>query len=180
MVSSDRVCKYLRCIRPSRDTPISTRRECPCCAYLPLTFHLPFNNIATLPPFISSAPISLPVNGSGSDTDEIVFTTDPVLNFLQLAVRTCQRAQADRNKQVREVWIRLCGTYQSKGGLLARPEVRSALNELSTLFFAIPPPRGQAGNALGDMLSSMFGGAPSAGGGPRVLSPSVQPAAGLD
>jgi hypothetical protein len=37
---------------------------------------------------------------------------------------TCQRAQGERNKAVRESWVRLCGTYQSRGGLLATPEVR--------------------------------------------------------
>lgn len=145
MVSSDRVCKYLRCIRPSRDTPVrlvlafqeSVQLIKALLRYLQdgnvlaaRTFLSHFISLSTTsrPSLLSSlqpAPISVPVKGSGSDTDEIVFTTDPVLNFLQLAVRTCQRAQADRNKQVREVWIRLCGTYQSKGGLLAKPEVRS-------------------------------------------------------
>jgi hypothetical protein len=48
-----------------------------------------------------------------------------VLNFCQLAVLTCQRAQGDRSKIVRESWVRLCGTYQSKGGVLASPEVRT-------------------------------------------------------
>ena len=48
-----------------------------------------------------------------------------MLNFCQLAVLTCQRAQGDRSKIVRESWVRLCGTYQSKGGVLASPEVRT-------------------------------------------------------
>ncbi|KAG1822242.1 hypothetical protein EV424DRAFT_1398646, partial [Suillus variegatus] len=50
-------------------------------------------------------------------------TTEPVLNFCQLAVLTCQRANGEKNKVMRESWVRLCGTYQSKGGILATREV---------------------------------------------------------
>ncbi|KAK7690948.1 hypothetical protein QCA50_006051 [Cerrena zonata] len=95
----------------------------------------------------------------GDRTDEIILTTDSVLNWAQLAVRTCQRAQGDKNKAMREAWVRLCGTYQSKGGLLAKPDVRKVLSDLSELYFAIPPPRSQQANPFGDMLSAMFGGA---------------------
>lgn len=69
----------------------------------------------------SPVPVGKPVNGH---QDEVVLTKDPLVNFAQLALRTCQRAQGDRNKAVREAWVRLCGTYQSKGGLLAIGEVR--------------------------------------------------------
>lgn len=55
---------------------------------------------------------------------EVVLVKDPVVNFAQLAVLTCQRAQGDRNKAVRESWVRLCGTYQSRGGIMATVEVR--------------------------------------------------------
>lgn len=122
-------------------------------------------------------------------TDEITFTNDSILNFSQLAVRTCQRAQGDKNKAIREAWVRLCGTYQSKGGILAKPEMRrvsfdcgvfnarpvlpcirivfltfslpvsKVLTELAELYFAIPPPRNQQANPFGDMFSAMFGGA---------------------
>lgn len=61
----------------------------------------------------------------GTTSDEIFITTDQVLNFLQLAIRTCQRSQGDKNKTVREALVRLCGTYQSKGGLMASPPMRS-------------------------------------------------------
>ncbi|CCM04317.1 uncharacterized protein FIBRA_06488 [Fibroporia radiculosa] len=111
-------------------------------------------------------------DAQGGPADEILFTTDPVVNFTQLAVRTCQRAQGAHNKAMREAWVRLCGTYQSKGGLLASKELRKALIEIAEIYFAIPPPKTQAANPLGDMLSAMFGGAPS-GAAParRVLSP---------
>jgi hypothetical protein len=70
--------------------------------------------------------------------------------------------------------VRLCGTYQSKGGVLARPEVRQALIEIAQLYFAIPPPRNQPANPLGAMLSSFLGGAPGAGApARRVLSPTA-------
>ena len=76
--------------------------------------------------FISSLqPSPIPVGKPGEgDQDEIIFTTEPTVNFAQLAVRACQRAQGDRNKTMREAWVRLCGTYQSKGGLIAHREVR--------------------------------------------------------
>lgn len=57
-------------------------------------------------------------------SDEVVLTKDPILNFAQMAVLTCQRANGDSNKVVRESWIRLCGTYQSRGGMLSLPEIR--------------------------------------------------------
>ncbi|KAH9838439.1 uncharacterized protein C8Q71DRAFT_751202 [Rhodofomes roseus] len=120
---------------------------------------------------LQSAPIPIG-NSKEAQTDEIIFTTDSVLNFAQLAVRTCQRAQGAQNKAMREAWVRLCGTYQSKGGLMATKEIRKALIELAELYFSIPPPRTQAANPLGDMLSAMFGGAPSpAQPARRVLSP---------
>lgn len=66
-------------------------------------------------------PIGKPADGK---QDEIVLTNDSLVNFAQLAIRTCQRAQGDKNKPAREAWVRLCGTYQSKGGPLAVKEVR--------------------------------------------------------
>ncbi|KAF7330189.1 hypothetical protein MVEN_02455900 [Mycena venus] len=111
---------------------------------------------------------------------EVVLVKDQVANFAQLAVLTCQRAQGERNKAVRESWVRLCGTYQSRGGLLATPEVRQALTELSTLYFALAPPRSQSSNPLGDMISSMFGGPAQAQPARRVLAPAGLPSGGLD
>ncbi|KAJ7284401.1 hypothetical protein C8J57DRAFT_1119279 [Mycena rebaudengoi] len=111
---------------------------------------------------------------------EVVLVKDQVVNFAQLAVLTCQRAQGDRNKVVRESWVRLCGTYQSRGGLLATVEVRQALTEISTLYFALAPPRNQAGNPLGDMISSMFGGPAQAQPARRVLAPAGVASGGLD
>lgn len=127
----------------------------------------------------SPIPVGKPADGR---TDEIFFTTDSILNFAQLAVRACQRAQGDRNKPMREAWVRLCGTYQSKGGVIAKPEVRKVLNELAELYFAIPLPRPQQANPFGDMLSAMFGGAaPTAPAPRRTLTPSqAHNAPGLD
>jgi hypothetical protein len=56
--------------------------------------------------------------------DEVILTKDSIVNFSQIAVLTCQRAQGDKNKLLRESWVRLCGTYQSRGGILASPPVR--------------------------------------------------------
>jgi hypothetical protein len=72
------------------------------------------------PSFTSTYSNSLSV-GSG---DEIIITSDSVLNFAQVAVRLCQRAQGDKNKLMRESWVRLCGRYQTSGGVLATREIR--------------------------------------------------------
>lgn len=72
-------------------------------------------------------PVGKPTEAEGQP-DEIVFTTEPTLNFAQLAVRACQRAQGDKNKTMREAWVRLCGTYQSKAGPVAHREVRKVGN----------------------------------------------------
>ncbi|KZT07615.1 DUF410-domain-containing protein [Laetiporus sulphureus 93-53] len=121
---------------------------------------------------LQSTPIPVG-NTKDGQVDELIFTTEPVMNFAQLAVRTCQRAQGAQNKAIREAWVRLCGTYQSRSSLIASKEVRKALIELAELYFAIPPPRAQQANPLGDMLSAMFGGgAPTnSASARRVLSP---------
>lgn len=85
------------------------------------------------------APTPLPINSSTGSSDEVIFTIDQVLNFLQLAVRTCQRAQGAQgteSRKAQEAWIRLCGTYLSKGGVLAQPGVRKVClpEELVALF----------------------------------------------
>jgi hypothetical protein len=58
-------------------------------------------------------------------TSEVTHMAEPLLNFCQLAVLTCQRANREKNQAIRESWVRLCGTYQSKGGVLATKEVRA-------------------------------------------------------
>lgn len=75
---------------------------------------------SALPSNLTSGASSIPVG----DSHEVTLTKDPIVNFSQMAVLTCQRAQGDKNKVMRESWVRLCGTYQSKGGILASKEVR--------------------------------------------------------
>ncbi|KAF8442267.1 hypothetical protein L210DRAFT_3202571 [Boletus edulis BED1] len=138
------------------------------------TFIVQFVNkmIATQSSLASSLEVSpLPV----TDSSEVVLTTDNALNFCQLAVLACQRGNAEKNKVMRESWIRLCGTYQSRGGILATNEVRSALLDIATLYFALPPPKTQLNNnPLGAMLSSMLsGGAPGSAPQRRVLTPGL-------
>jgi len=140
------------------------------------------SSVLAAKPRLRSASLAdpIPVPGSGTASgDEIVLTTDPVLNYLQLAVRTCQRAQGDKSKTAREAWVRLGGTYMSKGGILAQSEVRKYINEIAQLFFALQPPRGQQVNPFGDIMSSLFGGAGPASSAPRILSPGSA-APGLD
>ncbi|KAF8552034.1 hypothetical protein OG21DRAFT_1466283 [Imleria badia] len=146
------------------------------------TFIVQFVNkmIAARPSLASTLDASpLPV----TDSSEVVLTTDNALNFCQLAVLACQRANAEKNKVMRESWVRLCGTYQSKGGVFASKEVRAALFEIATLYFAIPPPKTQPDNPLGAMFSSMLGGgAPGSAPQRRVLTPGLTgpTAPGLD
>ena len=124
-------------------------------------------------------PITMTVTPSGSD--EIIPTTDHILNFLQLAIRACQRGAIGlpQSKQVQEVWVRLCGSYQSRRGVLTQPHYREvgppiisasdplmtlpqALGEIGLLFFNLPPPRSANANPMADMMAAMMGGAPFA------------------
>lgn len=86
--------------------------------------------ITARPSLASTLDVSpLPV----TDASEVVLTTDNGLNFCQLAVLACQRANAEKNKAMRESWIRLCGTYQSKGGVFASKEVRAVSLRVTAL-----------------------------------------------
>jgi len=66
--------------------------------------------------------------------DEVTMTKDSLVNFSQMAVLTCQRAQGDQSKVMRESWVRLSGTYQSKVGLLATPGMRKVSSRLTSLL----------------------------------------------
>ncbi|KAG5638542.1 hypothetical protein H0H81_012042 [Sphagnurus paluster] len=147
--------------------------------------YLQNGNILAARTFISHFTASLPKDPQAphipvGTEEEVILVKDPVVNFAQMAVLTCQRAQGDKNKVMRESWVRLCGTYQSRGGLLAVPEVRVALNELGTLYFDIPPPQAQASNPFGEMMSSLFGGPATAQPARRLLTPTGSGAPGLD
>ncbi|KAH9015273.1 cytoplasmic protein [Lactarius deliciosus] len=123
--------------------------------------------------YVSSSGTALPIGSTG---DEITFTPDPLLNFAQLAVRSVQRAAGAQNRTAREAWIRLCGTYQSRSALLAQPEIRVVLDELGTLYFDLQPPRTTNANPFGDIMSSLFGGAPGSSvsaTAPRTITPGV-------
>ncbi|KAG6850116.1 hypothetical protein H0H93_001037 [Arthromyces matolae] len=126
--------------------------------------YLQNGNILAARTFISVFALGVPKNPDTSNvpvgSDEVILTKDQAVNFAQIAVLTCQRSQGEKNKVLRESWIRLCGTYQSRGGVLALPEVRASLNEIGNLYFAIPIPRSQQANPMGDLMSSLFGGAP--------------------
>jgi len=135
--------------------------------------------------FIAGVPSSLRVDSADSvisvgEKDEVIMTQDSLLNFAQMAILTCQRAQGDQNKVTRESWVRLCGTYQSRVSQLATAEMRSCLNEIATLYFDIPSPRTQAANPFGDMMSSLFGGPAQSQPTRRVLTPATTASPGLD
>ena len=87
--------------------------------------------------FTAGVPSSLRLESdsviSVGEKDTVIMTKDSLLNFAQMAILTCQRAQGDQNKVMREGWVRLCGTYQSKIAQLATPEMRS----VSTVFVPV-------------------------------------------
>lgn len=80
--------------------------------------------VASLPTSIREKGELIPVG----DKDEVLMVSDPLINFSQLAVVTCQRAKGDQSKVLRESWVRLCGTYQSQVTVLAQPEIRGVRN----------------------------------------------------
>lgn len=61
------------------------------------------------------------------DSDEVSITSDVTLNFLQLLIRTCQRAHGpspEHQREARNAWVRLTGRYQNMGGLVGSPLMR--------------------------------------------------------
>ncbi|KAL7416626.1 hypothetical protein BDY24DRAFT_438463 [Mrakia frigida] len=101
--------------------------------------------------------IPFPSSKPGEDDDEILFTSLPVANWLQLVVRSVQRA----GPEGKAGWSELVGT---KYRVLGRPglrdeHVREAVQIISQQTFKIAPPRGAGGaNMLGDLMGSLFGG----------------------
>ena len=79
--------------------------------------------------FIEGVPSSLRLDSdseiSVGEKDKVILTKDPLVNFAQMAILTCQRAQGDQSKVMRESWVRLCGTYQGRVAQLATPEMRT-------------------------------------------------------
>ncbi|KAF8311762.1 DUF410-domain-containing protein [Clavulina sp. PMI_390] len=141
----------------------------------------------SLIPAEASTPITLPSESSTSKTeDEIFVTTDGTLNFLQLAIRACQRGNGETSEQQRDArnaWVRLQNGYRNKSSILSKPSVQQALMTLGNAYFAIPMPR-QPGNPLQDMMASLFGGGGAgagAGGGKGRGGPKkLRAAGGLD
>jgi len=130
--------------------------------------HFTLSFTSKYPSFVSRDHGSLSIGSS----DEIIVTSDPVLNFAQAIVVLCQRANGDKNKLMREYWVRLCGWYQPRCGILATKEIRKILNEIGELFFALRPPKGQQANQLADIMSALMGGGgPGPQSQPRVLTP---------
>ncbi|KAK4703344.1 golgi to ER traffic protein 4, partial [Phenoliferia sp. Uapishka_3] len=129
--------------------------------------HFPF------PPATSA----LAKSSQAESGDELYFTKLASLNFLQLAVRTCQAGsgetiekvkQSDGSMKVatgggRRAWTSLCTRYEKEVSWLKSGEAREATQAIGLIFFGIKPPR-PAGNNMMDMLSGLFGG----GGAPAI------------
>ena len=99
--------------------------------------------------FTAGIPSSLRLDSdseiSVGENDVVIMTKDSLLNFAQMAILTCQRAQGDQNKLMRESWIRLCGTYQGRITQLSTPEMRS----VSIVFFQLRSWINSPGHFLG-------------------------------
>ncbi|KAG9121456.1 hypothetical protein FRC07_002584 [Ceratobasidium sp. 392] len=121
------------------------------------------------------------------EPDEIQITTDPTLNFLQLAIQTCQRAgwgneattseEETQHRASRDAWLRLAARYRTR--VIGGDAMRDAIDSLGAAYFDLPVAR-KGANPLQDMMSSLFGGggeAPEAR--PRKLRRGL-PSAGLD
>jgi hypothetical protein len=121
--------------------------------------------------FIGAAP------GPTSTDTEILLTTDPTLNFLQLAVATVQRAPAPGTSAVQargtdggvaREWQQLVARYRriaGTDGVLASKEVSEAIEHISAVVFLIPQ-RGGGNDLLQNLMGSLFGG--GGGGMPQI------------
>ncbi|CAE6425813.1 unnamed protein product [Rhizoctonia solani] len=122
-----------------------------------------------------------------SDPDEVQITTDPTLNFLQLAIQTCQRAgwgpeartpeEEKYNRVSRETWLRLASRYRTR--IVGGDVMRDAIESLGNIYFDIPAAR-KGANPLQDMMSSLFGGGPAPDAGTKRKPRRALTAAGLD
>ncbi|KAG8948376.1 hypothetical protein FRC03_000731 [Tulasnella sp. 419] len=119
----------------------------------------------------TSVPITPDTPGS-----EMWVTNNPTLNFLQLAIATCQRADPQANGgAARNAWVRLCsryaggvGTTTSAGSrmlIVGGGDMKEAIAALSHVYFNVTPPGSAAANPLQDMMASLFGG--GLGGDPQ-------------
>jgi golgi to ER traffic protein 4 len=126
---------------------------------------------------------------STEKASDISPTSDITLNFLQFALITIPRAptpstsNTPSTKAAREAWIRLCGTYQARGGLLATPEYRKALHQIAHLYFGFPPVKTENLNPMGDLMASLFGGSGTTVSEWKLVDPvaeSIGESVGLD
>ncbi|CED83811.1 Uncharacterized conserved protein [Phaffia rhodozyma] len=94
---------------------------------------------------------------SADNADEILYTTLPVANYLQLLIRSVQRSGSETAKVS---WTELGSKYRSWGKPWLRDEhIKEAVQYISTNTFKIPAPRGAGGNnMMADLMSSLFGG----------------------
>src|ERR1700733_9092187 len=79
----------------------------------------------TRPTLLASPnPITIPslVAKSERTEDEVFVTSDYTINFLQLAIRACQRGNgetSDKQRDARNAWVRLQSRYRGKSPLLS-------------------------------------------------------------
>jgi len=106
----------------------------------------------------------------------VELSTDPTLNFLQLAIATVERAPAPGTSAVQargtdggiaRDWQMLVARYRriaGSSGVMATKEVAEAVDHISAAVFLIPQ-RGGGNDLLHNLMGSLFGGG---GGMPQI------------
>jgi len=119
----------------------------------------------TRPNFLASPdPITIPSLGTISESkeDDLFVTSDYTINFLQLAIRACQRGNGKTStsqREARSAWVRLHSRYRGKNSFVSGEALTQAYTVLGNSYFGIPLPRAP-GNPLKDMMASLFGDTP--------------------
>jgi len=107
----------------------------------------------TCPTF--SVHATLPLN-----SDEVLVTSEPALNFLQLLVRVCQRGEQTPPKTsvslpARTAWLKLMAQYKASSPIIAEVFSNQVNTQIGQVYF------GFAVRKLTtpfDMIASLFGG----------------------
>lgn len=79
-------------------------------------------NVQRTRPTLLASPNPITIPASRGTEDDVFVTSDYTVNFLQLAIRTCQRGNgetSDNQRDARNAWVRLQSRYRGKSSLLS-------------------------------------------------------------
>jgi hypothetical protein len=129
--------------------------------------------------------VPLPSGISTSTRSDFLLTKLPSLNFLQLAIITCQAGtgtplvpspQAQKGAG-RSAWLSLWNKYEKEATWLRAASLKEAKDALGEIYFGIKISRND-GNMMANLMGSLFGGggsgaAPASSAGRRIASPGL-------